>query len=60
MSTTASSSTYDYVFIGGGTAGIAAAARLAQRLPNATVAVLEAGQDLKDNPEVRVPGNRNS
>lgn len=34
--------TYDYVVIGGGTSGLAIAARLAE-IPGATVAVIEAG-----------------
>ncbi|KAI9793363.1 MAG: hypothetical protein M1816_000255 [Peltula sp. TS41687] len=42
---------YDYVIIGGGTAGLAVANRLSE-LPHITVAVIEAGQDQSNNPIV--------
>jgi len=38
---------YDYVIIGGGTAGLVVAARLTED-PNITVAVLEAGENRLD------------
>ncbi|KAF7977585.1 hypothetical protein HWV62_3176 [Athelia sp. TMB] len=47
--------TYDYVIIGGGTAGLTVASRLSEN-PNMTVGVLEAGQDLSDNPTIRLAG----
>lgn len=38
-----SSITYDYIVVGGGTAGITAASRLAESLPNKSVLLLERG-----------------
>ncbi|OAG07777.1 alcohol oxidase [Paraphaeosphaeria sporulosa] len=45
---------YDYVVIGGGTAGLVVAARLSED-PNVTVGVLEAGDDRLDDPLVDAP-----
>lgn len=45
--------TYDYVIVGGGTAGCIVAARLAED-PGVTVCVLEAGTAEEQNPRVRV------
>lgn len=47
--------TYDFVVIGGGGAGLALAARLAET-PTITVAVLEAGPDQSKDPLVAIPG----
>ncbi|KAJ8519803.1 hypothetical protein ONZ45_g3288 [Pleurotus djamor] len=47
--------TFDYVVIGGGTAGLAVASRLAKKL-DITVCVLEAGQDHSEDPTVQIPG----
>lgn len=49
------SKTYDYVIIGGGTAGLVLAARLTED-PNVTVGVLEAGQNRLADPNILVPG----
>jgi choline dehydrogenase-like flavoprotein len=49
-----SSATADVVIIGGGTAGLALAARLSED-PTIQVIVLEAGQDQKDDPRVKTP-----
>ncbi|KAL0957869.1 hypothetical protein HGRIS_000053 [Hohenbuehelia grisea] len=46
---------YDYVVIGGGTAGLTVAARLSEN-PRISVAVLEAGSFVEDLPEVFIPG----
>lgn len=50
-----SAESYDFVVVGGGAAGLALAARLAET-SSVTVAVVEAGGDHKDNPVVNVPG----
>ena len=42
---------FDYVILGGGTAGIVVASRLSEN-PNITVAVIEAGDFEKNNPNV--------
>eukprot|EP01087_Luapelamoeba_hula_P003488 TRINITY_DN132_c0_g1_i1.p1 TRINITY_DN132_c0_g1~~TRINITY_DN132_c0_g1_i1.p1 ORF type:complete len:664 (+),score=94.86 TRINITY_DN132_c0_g1_i1:197-2188(+) len=45
---------YDYIVIGGGTAGCVIAARLTED-PRINVLVIERGQDETDNPQVAVP-----
>lgn len=45
---------YDYVICGGGTAGLAIAARLTEN-PDVTVGVIEAGKNRLDDPLVDVP-----
>ena len=47
--------TFDYLIVGGGTAGLAVAARLSED-PNTTVGVLEAGPASFDDPLINVPG----
>jgi choline dehydrogenase-like flavoprotein len=45
---------FDFIIIGGGTAGLAVANRLSQ-LPDITVAVIEAGGEVFNNPNVTDP-----
>jgi choline dehydrogenase len=45
---------YDYIVLGGGTAGCVVAGRLSEN-PNITVLLIERGQDVTDDPTVAVP-----
>lgn len=46
------SSTFDYIVVGGGTAGVVIASRIKKYLPDATIALLEAGPNAVDHPIV--------
>lgn len=48
------SQTYDYIIIGGGTAGLCIAARLTEN-PDVNVGVLEAGANRMEDPQVYTP-----
>ncbi|KDN44352.1 hypothetical protein RSAG8_05616, partial [Rhizoctonia solani AG-8 WAC10335] len=48
--------TFDYVIIGGGTAGLTLAARLSEN-PKTTVGVIETGEYLPDDPLINTPGS---
>jgi choline dehydrogenase-like flavoprotein len=52
--TTAAELRYDYVIVGGGTAGLVIANRLSE-VSNITVAVIEAGGSVLNNPNVTDP-----
>ncbi|KAF4452567.1 hypothetical protein F53441_4586 [Fusarium austroafricanum] len=48
---------FDFLVIGGGTAGLAVAARLAQADATFTVGVIEAGGLVQDDPDINIPGH---
>ncbi|EPS44367.1 hypothetical protein H072_1636 [Dactylellina haptotyla CBS 200.50] len=57
----AAAKTYDYIVIGGGTAGLAVATRLGQKIPNAKILILEAGPAPPTNePGISIPGLKGS
>ncbi|KZT66296.1 GMC oxidoreductase [Daedalea quercina L-15889] len=47
---------YDYVVIGGGTAGLTAASRLVEYFPDRSVLILEAGESNLDDPKILLGG----
>ncbi|PKS12499.1 hypothetical protein jhhlp_000706, partial [Lomentospora prolificans] len=51
---------YDYVIVGGGTAGLALATRLSLGLPDAAILVVEAGPSALDEIRINAPGMRGS
>ena len=50
-----SAQAFDYVIIGGGTAGLVVAARLSEN-PDVSVCVVEAGKDQSTNVDTMIPG----
>ena len=48
---------FDFLVIGGGTAGLALAARLAESNTSYTIGVLEAGSIVQNDPDVDIPGH---
>ncbi|KLO85258.1 Uncharacterized protein Y057_10815 [Fusarium fujikuroi] len=55
-----SKDTYDYIVVGGGTAGVAVAARLSEGLPYANILLIEAGPAVDDEPKINIPGMKGS
>ncbi|OGM51132.1 glucose-methanol-choline (gmc) oxidoreductase [Aspergillus bombycis] len=51
---------YDFVIVGGGTAGLALASRLSRGLPESSILVLEAGPDAANEPRINIPAMRGS
>ncbi|KAF6812394.1 choline dehydrogenase [Colletotrichum plurivorum] len=51
---------YDYIVVGGGTAGVAVAARLSEGLPDSKILLIEAGPAAWDEPKINVPGMKGS
>ncbi|KAM0350619.1 hypothetical protein ACHAPU_003105 [Fusarium lateritium] len=51
-----SQQTYDYIVVGGGTAGVAVAARLSEGLPSSNILLIEAGPAVSDEPKINIPG----
>ncbi|KAL7952224.1 GMC oxidoreductase [Trichoderma compactum] len=51
---------YDYVVVGGGTAGSALATRLSQGLPDRTILLIEAGPEALDEDRINIPGMKGS
>ncbi|KAL0935584.1 choline dehydrogenase [Colletotrichum truncatum] len=49
---------YDYIVVGGGTAGLALSTRLSLGLPDATVLVIEAGEAGLGDERIEIPGRR--
>ncbi|GJC89971.1 dehydrogenase citC [Colletotrichum liriopes] len=49
---------YDFIIVGGGTAGLAVSTRLSQGLPNAKVLVIEAGPAGLGDERIEIPGRR--
>ncbi|KAF4955646.1 hypothetical protein FSARC_11794 [Fusarium sarcochroum] len=55
-----SEQTYDYIVVGGGTAGVAVAARLSEGLPSSSILLIEAGPAVWDEPKINIPGMKGS
>lgn len=55
MATDKSEGSYDYIVIGGGTAGCVLASRLLERLSSLSVLVIEAGSDITNHPHIYKP-----
>ncbi|KAJ4253463.1 hypothetical protein NW762_010621 [Fusarium torreyae] len=55
-----SEQTYDYIVVGGGTAGVAVAARLSEGLPSSSILLIEAGPAVWNEPKINIPGMKGS
>ncbi|PMD45980.1 GMC oxidoreductase [Hyaloscypha variabilis F] len=51
---------YDYIIVGGGTAGVALSTRLSQGLPDSKILLIEAGPAAFDELGINVPGKKGS
>ncbi|KAK3385845.1 GMC oxidoreductase [Podospora didyma] len=58
--TLAANAVYDYIVVGGGTAGSAVATRLSQGLPWASILLLEAGPSAPAEERINIPGRKGS
>ncbi|KAH7018175.1 uncharacterized protein B0I36DRAFT_276661 [Microdochium trichocladiopsis] len=58
--TAASAKTYDYIIVGGGTAGSALATRLSRGLPRARILLIEAGPSALQEDRINIPGMKGS
>lgn len=58
--TAATAKDYDYVIVGGGTAGSVAAARLSQGLPGSRILLIEAGPSALQEDRINIPGMKGS
>ncbi|KAE8823920.1 hypothetical protein HRS9139_09102 [Pyrenophora teres f. teres] len=56
----ANSSAYDFIIVGGGTAGLAVASRISLGLPDLSILIIEAGPDGRQEPGITVPGRKGS
>lgn len=54
------SSSYDFIIVGGGTAGLAVASRISAGLPKRSILVIEAGPDGRQEPGIFIPGRKGS
>ncbi|EMC95799.1 hypothetical protein BAUCODRAFT_504235 [Baudoinia panamericana UAMH 10762] len=56
----AAQASYDFIVVGGGTAGVAVSARLSQYLPDSSILIVEAGPDGRQIPGIYIPGRKGS